>query len=572
MRKISLLLLIFFALSFYIRSDRSFEQDLGRHLKLGEIIWQARYVPKVNLFSYTHPDFPFINHHWLFQVVAFLTKQTFGEWGMILLKIFILIISVSLTLSIAKRGSSILILPLGFIFFHTLRERAEFRPEIFSFLFATLTYYLLVRFDMVKTRFVYFLPLIQVIWVNTHIYFPLGIILQAIFASHFLFIKNWQKFKIMTQVILLSHLAILINPNLFQGAIYPLKLFGNYGYTIVENQNLFWLESINFYNSNFLFVKISSVLVALSILISLIRKSFHFSNLGVAALGVVLALVHVRSFPYLAFLSFPAVMNLHGLTPVVSSFARKMNNLPSTPNRIWKSITLSLFTITAVFLLYESYIYLNGDYYLLTDSSHKVYPSLEEKGRGALDFMLNNNLPEQIYNNFDIGSYIIYRGYPKYKVYVDGRPEAYPSNFFKDEYIPAQYDFLKFKQLVEKYGLKTVIFSHTDQTPWGRTFLTNIISDPDWKLIYLDDFFVILVRTEETAKLGLVPIKLEEVKVESYIFDQHMSYLRIGYFLLSSNHPQSAKPFVAKALEIAPNSPNSNLINNFLISKSWVWW
>lgn len=65
------ILLLAFVFSFLFRTDLSFDQDLGRHLKLGEIITQTWNIPKINLFSYTNPDFPFINTHWLFEVWAY---------------------------------------------------------------------------------------------------------------------------------------------------------------------------------------------------------------------------------------------------------------------------------------------------------------------------------------------------------------------------------------------------------------------------------------------------------------------------------------------------------------------
>ena len=80
-----LLALVFFSL--YCHNLTSFSQDLGRHLKLGEIIVQQKNIPKTNLFSYTYPDFPFINHHWLSEVIFFITAKSFGLSSLIILKI-----------------------------------------------------------------------------------------------------------------------------------------------------------------------------------------------------------------------------------------------------------------------------------------------------------------------------------------------------------------------------------------------------------------------------------------------------------------------------------------------------
>lgn len=90
--KLSLILLLFFTAAFSIRTDFSFDQDLGRHLKLGEIIVSSREVPKTNLFSYTFPNFPFINHHFLFEILIFLGQQVVGLQGfmIVLVKKFVL--------------------------------------------------------------------------------------------------------------------------------------------------------------------------------------------------------------------------------------------------------------------------------------------------------------------------------------------------------------------------------------------------------------------------------------------------------------------------------------------------
>src|SRR5262250_2121111 len=48
------------------------DSDLGRHLKNGELVIQSRLVARTNLFSYTFPDQPFVNHHWGSGVIFYL--------------------------------------------------------------------------------------------------------------------------------------------------------------------------------------------------------------------------------------------------------------------------------------------------------------------------------------------------------------------------------------------------------------------------------------------------------------------------------------------------------------------
>lgn len=454
------ILLLFFVFSFLFRTDLSFDQDLGRHIKLGEIIWQTRQVPKTNLFSYTNPDFPFINTHWLFEVIAYFFARAGALQVFLILKIVIFLLSVWLVI---KNSNSTLLLPVGFIFLHVLRERLELRPEIFSFLFTAFTLYILEKNN--EKRF-FLLPIVQLIWINTHIYFFVGFLLQGIY-----FLSRRTKLK--AGILALSILVSLINPNGLTGLLYPLNVTKNYGYSIVENQTMFLLESINFRDPNFLFVKLSWVIIGLSLLTAFLRKSFDIKNILLALSGAVLAFMNVRSFPYLVFLSFPATLANFG------------------------NIRLKfLIPVFVLLLLLESFFYLNGDYYRYSNSPYKTGPEFVQSGKGALDFVLKNDLPGPIYNNFDIGSYIIYRGYPKYRVFVDGRPEAYPQEFFQQTYIPTQVDYSKFRELGKKWQFKTIIFSHTDQTPWGQAFLQSVVKDENWKLVYIDNFMVVFVKSD----------------------------------------------------------------------------
>ncbi len=537
-------LLIFYTFSIFYKSDSSFNQDLGRHLKLGEIIVDTGIVPINNLFSYTYPDFKFINHHFLFEVFIYLWSKVLNLQTLLIFKICVVLVSVMLLLSTIKKSNYPLLLPLGYIFLHALRGRTDLRPEIFSFFFTSLTIFILEKFVEKKTiKLIFLLPLIQLIWVNTHIYFFVGLILQFIYIIDFYLRKEYQKFRILFLIGLTSLSLSLLNPNFINGFLYPLRIFSNYGYSVAENQSIFLLESIGFHDNNFLFVKISFLIVCFSLLLSLPRGAFIFRNFVICIVGLVLSLVSIRSFPFLFFLSFPVVLqnfNIH-------SFNKK---------------TISLTVFMTVLLLVESILYLSGYYYKNNDSRDKPNLILKEDVSGAVDFMLSNSLPQPIYNNFDIGSYIIYKGYPKYRVFVDGRPESYPASFFQDTYIPSQNDPEIFKQLDLKYNFQTIIFSITDQTPWGRSFLNSIVKNTEWSTIYLDHFMIILVKNNNLQPLNLQSISLNNLNPNDYHYNESIPYAQMSLFFISTNNLNSAKAFAKKAWGL---SPNSNITKSLLL-------
>lgn len=550
------ILLLFFVFSFLFRTDQSFDQDLGRHIKLGEIILQTKSVPLTNLFSYTYPDFPFINSHWLFEVLAYLGQQGLGLQALLVLKVAVILLAVGLVLTTVPK-KQLLLLPLGFLFLHTLRERPDLRPEIFSFLFTGLTLFILDKFEKGKSKLLFALPIIQLTWVNTHIYFILGLFLQVIFLAHLTYQhlrshSSSGKLKILRIVIFLSAAASLINPSGIKGFLNPLTFNQNYGYTIVENQTMFLLESINFRDPNFLFAKIAFAIIILSVIVAFFRRKLSIKNLGLAGLGMTLALMNVRSFPYLALISLPAVLENFGTFK--------------------KTSLLKILTwITIPVLLYESFLYLNGDYYKYTNSSTQPKLQFKENGKKALDFVLENNLPQPIFNNFDIGSYITYRGWPKYRIFVDGRPGEYPKEFFQQVYISAQYEPQKFKELDQKIGFKTIIFSHTDQTPWGKAFLSSVVKDKDWKTVYIDDFMIVLVKNEIVEKQNLKLIDLSGLEPVSYSFDHYVSYLRLSLFLLQTDNKEAAGKFARAGLALFPESPLGNALFGVEVKNKFFW-
>ena len=52
----------------------------------------------------------------------------------------------------------------------------------------------------------------------------------------------------------------------------------------------------------------------------------------------------------------------------------------------------------------------------------------------------------------------------------------------------------KWAEFSEKYGINFVFFGHTDATPWGQAFLKNIIKNPSWKVVFINENAIILVK------------------------------------------------------------------------------
>jgi hypothetical protein len=458
----------------YFHPISSITQDLGRHLITGEIILKTHSVPKINLFSYTYTNFPFINHHWLSEVLYSIIYKITGFDGLLIFNTILILLSFGLIFSSAyKKAGSFSILFCFLLYVPILFERTDLRPELFSFLFLVIFIAILYKFRTKFTRLIFFLPLTELLWVNMHIYFPIGIAVVLFFFLDYLFLKKFkidQQVIILGAVLLLTTFVTLINPNGIKGALYPFFVFQNYGYSIEENQNIFFLWNI-FHQQSILFFFIAGSIFWTCLLLNF--KKIFLAEWLISIFFTIFASISIRNFPLFIFAT-------------IIPFAKACSNF---------KFALPKYAKTVFFVLLLGLFVFEGQQALVKNGFGLGTVTGAEKG---VDFFLNNNFKGPIFNNFDIGSYLDYRLYPEEKVFVDGRPEAYPSSFFQDIYIPMQTDAGKFELVDQQYKFKTIIFSYIDQTPWAQAFLGQISQNKRWHLAYLDDFIAIWTKDANT--------------------------------------------------------------------------
>jgi len=127
---------------------------------------------------------------------------------------------------------------------------------------------------------------------------------------------------------------------------------------------------------------------------------------------------------------------------------------------------------------------------------------LEPKNSLSAEFFLENKIQGPILNNYDIGSYLIFYLFPKYRVFVDNRPEAYSSDFFQKIYIPMQESENEWQKQDKIYNFNAIFFFRNDATPWGQNFLISRINDSTWAPIFVDQYTIIfLKKTSQNQKI-----------------------------------------------------------------------
>lgn len=539
------LIISIFSLLFigFFHEINAITQDLGRHLINGQIIWQTHSVPKTNFFSYTYPNFPFINHHWLSEVIFYLTVKGVGFNGLLILTTLIVLIAFSLIFFyVFKKDNIIPITLASILYLAILFERTDLRPEIFSFLFLSIFILVLYRYREKFTKWIFVLPLIEFLWVNIHIYFFVGLAVFGLFLIENL-IKNrrslnYRYTSLLVVSFLLTCLATLFNPNGISGALYPLNVFKNYGYPIEENQNIFFLWQVYQKPTVPYFVG-AGIMLFMSLLFSI--KRTKLIDWFLAIFFTVLSIVAVRNFPIFVFGTFIIFANYF------SNFFEKLLILLTKILKVKENyLTTPLVICLIVIIAWQGFLLLNK----------KPFGFGMEKGaKEAALFFLKENLKGPIFNNFDIGSYLDYHFFPREKVFIDGRPEAYPALFIQNFYIPMQTDEKIFEKVVNQYNINTIFFAHTDQTPWAESFMKSIVRNKNWRLVYLDDYVFIFVKDEPKNKRIIEKFAIEPnlIDVDKIQTKDFKSLLRLTNFFVKAELINPQIKAHQKILETNPN-------------------
>lgn len=468
------LLLFIYTFLFFLQKINLTNIDLGRHLVNGKLMIEnfnfKNPVLTNNLYSYTQPNYPFINHHWLSGVVFYLVYAYLGFNGLAifyaLLSAVTILIFFKISLHKANFYLSLLVTVLCVPLF---ASRTEVRPEVFSYLFMAVLVYILC-YSKNKYTTCFTVLFIQLLWVNMHIFFVFGILILAVFTVHVYL--NRVGPDIPYPILLAGIIAIcLFNPHGMAGLLTPLNIFKEYGYRVAENQSIFFMQKLLPSFSYFYAEILILVTFGLSIWAVFEKRTREYLFLIILTLIFGLgSLKMIRIIPI--FSLFCIILCTQTLQLVAKKYILKnVNHL----------YTLGFAVVVFIFSPFKFGWGLGVD----------------EKSLTSAQFFKMNNIKGPIFNNYDIGSYLVYSLYPSEKVFVDNRPEAYYSNFFEHTYVPIQESEEMWKKAENEYKFNVIYFYRRDYTPWAQIFLIKRIKDVNWAPVYVDDYTIILLKKSE---------------------------------------------------------------------------
>ncbi len=468
----------------------SMTEDLGRHLLLGQIISEQHAVPDTNLLTYTHPEFPFVNHHWLSEVLFYQLHRLFGLNGLIVLKMLMMGLALGLALcAIVPKRNTTIYWSAGLLAAVTMGFRAHIQPELFTYVFVGLYLWLFehMRRGAKWPRWV-ILPM-ALIWANCHIYFIFGLVMIAAYAW-----ERWRSERGVGSFFtelgwgMAALLLSCFNPNGLGGLTYPFRIFSNYGIGITRNASPLecWQTVVN---PMLIALPWMAVLLVFALLINwrthVASKRIHplrWANVLIAFVALVAACRMARNAPLLALTALPVI-------------AAAMS--PDPESDIVRSYFFAAKVLLAILACVANVFLIQG---LVTGWYTRIFPSPIAPTAVGFDrparyvavrkLVREAGLRGPVFTDYNLGSLVEYNIYPELG-YVDNRPEAFPASFWRTEYLPALSLGSEWERIRDERDINAIIVSLPGVK---EAYCQNIMSRPLWVLVHLDEFCAVWVK------------------------------------------------------------------------------
>jgi len=459
--------------------------DAGFHLKAGESILDGAGWPAMDAFTYTINDHPYIDTSWGYQVVAALAQRGLGASGLILLNLALILSTFALLIRTARLAPAdptalVLALLAGGV---AAEMRYEVRPELASWLLLASTLYLLHRREERPGSALWALPVIHLVWANTHALFVLGWAAIGCFA-----LGSRARRGTPDRALLgwgaASVGIVLINPYGWRGAVFPFTLATRmqernvFSQTIGEFVSPFALglsDQFPFYpRAPILCFRVFAVLAVVAAIGLIAKRRYSAALLTVPFM--ILAARMIRNIPLVVIACLPGLA--WGL-PVEAILRRK---------RAAVRAVLAAATAAAIILGLR----------VATDGYYIASRRPDRFGTGwnglilpidAVGWARSAGLDGPVLNHLNFGGYMMWAR-PR-RVFIDGRLEVTGESFYRS-YTEALSSQNALEAMVAKHGIQWIIFPYAT----NPKLLGRLGADPRWRPVYADHLATIFVRSD----------------------------------------------------------------------------
>jgi len=323
----------------------------------------------------------------------------------------------------------------------------------------------------------------MLLWVNLHGGFIIGIVLNGIYLTGNIvkFVAatgdakkiHMKKIRVLGLITIGCLLTTLINPYGYHILLFPFRL----------TSNKYIMDSIiEFFSPNFHDPLVFKYFLLLMITVFAIsRKSLNIIELMLTVLFTYMALYSIRYIPLFAIIVAIILVKQteHIVNGADKRFTSFMNKRAERISSVDSSAKGYLWPVAGILVGLIALINSN----VIHRFDDKTMPV------AAVDFMRQEHLPGNMFNNDQLGDYIIYKAWPEFKVFFDGRSDMYGAERIKEYYKITRIE-AGWEDVLKKYDINWVIYNNKS------TLSQFLLQRYDWKLIYADKVANIFIKNK----------------------------------------------------------------------------
>jgi len=153
-------------------SENTTDIDLWGHVIFGQEFLHSGHLARTDPYSWTANGQPWINHEIIAEVALGLAHRALGGAGLLLLKMIVGLLTFGIALSIARKqmrlGARLIAWAFGALAVVEISYGFAARPQIFTALALAAELWILAAIHRGQRRWAFALPLLFVVWINTH--------------------------------------------------------------------------------------------------------------------------------------------------------------------------------------------------------------------------------------------------------------------------------------------------------------------------------------------------------------------------------------------------------------------
>ena len=518
--------LVIFLSIFKITSVDSFQ-----YLANGKYLAE-HHLSQACVFNYSSAECQIVYPQWLFQIITYGTYSFAGGNAMVWLQV-LLVVAIFLVIFRyqMKSGysylSSLSILALVAL---VAQERFILRAELPALLLATAFYVVLINARKLfvaegwskKTKIVFAgLLFLQVIWANVHGSFLLGWALIGAFLVediiHLMRSRHRPDRLMFSFLVLIGCVAAtLINPYGIKTIIQPLVFY--FGPAEFHSQNEF-MSPFTAVNFTPLSLKAYQILLGVVIATLVLNiKKIKLADALILAGFLYLSFQAIRNIALFAV--FAGLIMPYYLDTVVVYIKRRVDQIRF--KKIIYGTGLLVLLVLGAQILHFEYTLADDSFYIGDSSLRRFGWGISEIRFpiGASEFIAENGISGNMFNDYGSGAYVNWRLFPERKSFIDSHTYTLELLEYYRAVMRGQIDY---HELVQKYDINYFIISHDQDDV--VLLMKKLYDDPAWVPVYFDENAIIFIADKPENKTVIQKHKINFEKGKNFNSDKLVTFI-----------------------------------------------